>query len=323
MSFVKKGRQVIAIELAGLRHVQARLDGSFDRAVELMLETLESGKKIIVTGVGKSGAIGQKIAATLTSTGAPSVVLDPVNALHGDLGVVTEGDLLVALSYSGETEELLRVLPSLRRLSVKIIAMTGHARSTVAREADVHIDVRIPKEACPLNLAPTSSTTAMLAVGDALAMVLLDARGFKKEDFAKFHPGGMLGRNLLCKVVEVMRPLKQLVVLNENATVREALSLWNIKRSGAVIVINDRKKLSGIYTHGDFVRGYQKNPQVGESTLCEVMTPRPVTVRVDKLAVEVLNLFEKHRIDDLVVVDGQNRPVGLVDAQDIAKSKLL
>jgi len=288
-----------------------------------MLEALKNGKKIIVTGVGKSGAIGQKMAATLTSTGAPSVVLDPVNALHGDLGVATEGDIVLALSYSGETGEIVRVLPALRRLSVKIIAMTGHARSTIAREADIHIDVRVPKEACPLNLAPTSSTTAMLAVGDALAMVLLDARGFKKEDFAKFHPGGSLGRNLLYKVVDVMRPLKQLVVLNEKATVREALSLWNIKRSGAVIVVNDRKKLAGIYTHGDFVRGYQKNPRVGETLLREVMTPRPITVRVDKLAVEVLNLFEKHRIDDLVVVDGQNRPVGLVDAQDIAKSKLL
>jgi arabinose-5-phosphate isomerase len=323
MKYVKKGRQVIALELEGLRQMQSRLDAHFDRAVELLLETLRQDRKIIVSGVGKSGAIGQKLAATFTSTGAPSVVLDPVNALHGDLGIVSEGDIFLALSYSGETEELVRILPSLRRMEVKIVALTGHARSSLAKGADVHIDVNVKREACPLNLAPTTSTTAMLAVGDALAMVVLEARGFKKEDFARFHPGGSLGKHLLLKVQDVMRPLKEVVVLPDTAKVNDALAQWNLKRAGAVVVVNAKKKLAGIYTHGDFVRGYQKNPRVGETALREVMTRNPISVRVDKMAVEVLNVFSRYRIDDLVVVDAQNRPVGLVDAQDIAKSKLV
>lgn len=323
MSYVSRGRKVIQIEIEALRTIQKRLDESFDHAVELLLQTLQNEKKIIVMGVGKSGHIGQKIAATLSSTGAPSVVLDAGNALHGDLGVVTDGDLLLALSYRGETDELLRVLPPLKRLAIKIIALTGDSDSTLARQADVHLNVRIPKEACPLNLAPTSSTTAMLAMGDALAMVLLEARGFKKEDFARFHPGGSLGRNLLMKVEDVMRRSDQIAILPETARVNEALRLWGERRTGAAILTDSRKRLAGIYTHGDFVRGYQKNPDIGQTRLKEVMTRNPITVRVDKLAVEVLNLFQKHRIDDLVVVDNQRRPVGLVDAQDITKLKLM
>jgi arabinose-5-phosphate isomerase len=326
MDFVKKGKLVIETEIAGLRHVQKLLDGDFEKAVQLMLEVLAAKRKFIVIGVGKSGNVGHKIAATLTSTGAPSIVLDASDAVHGDMGVVAEGDLILALSYSGETEELLRLLPFLKRFNVKMIAMTGYPRSTLARHADIHIDVHIPKEACPLNLAPTSSTTAMMAMGDALAMVILEARGFRKEDFARFHPGGQLGRNLLTRVQDVMRPLDQVAMLSETATVRDALSQWNLKRAGAVIVTGEKTKkgkIVGIYTHGDFVRGYQADAGVGERRLSEVMTRGPITVRVDKLAVEVLNVFQQHRIDDLVVVDAQQRPVGLVDAQDIAKLKLM
>lgn len=323
MDFVKKGKRVIEIEIAGLRHVQKRLDGDFEKAVELMLEVLAAGRKFIVIGVGKSGNIGQKIAATLTSTGSPTVILDASDAVHGDLGVVSEGDLVIALSKSGETEEILRLLPLLKRVNVKMVSMTGHPRSTLAKQSDVHLNVDTPMEACPLNLAPTSSTTAMLAVGDALAMVVLEARGFKKEDFARFHPGGQLGRHLLTRVQDVMRPLDQVALLGEKATVNEALMQWNVKRAGAAIVIGPKGKIVGIYTHGDFVRGYQTDAKVGGKKLSEVMTKGPITVRVDKLAVEVLNVFQKHRIDDLVVVDAQQRPVGLVDAQDIAKLKLM
>jgi len=194
---IAKGRRVIELEAAALRAVQKRLDGNFAKAVEAMLEVVESGRKIIVTGIGKSGTIGAKIAATLSSTGASSVVLDAVNASHGDLGMIAKGDLVIVLSYSGETEEVARLVPSLKRLGTRIVALTGNVKSTLGREADIHIDVQVPREACPLNLAPTSSSTAMLAVGDALAMVLLEARGFEKEDFATFHPGGTLVRNLL------------------------------------------------------------------------------------------------------------------------------
>jgi arabinose-5-phosphate isomerase len=309
---IAKGRRVIELEAQALRAVQRQLDDGFANAVDAMREVVEAGRKIIVTGIGKSGMIGAKIAATLSSTGASSVVLDAVNASHGDLGMVAGGDLVLALSYSGETEEIAR-----------LVALTGHAKSSLAREADIHVDVHVPREACPLNLAPTSSSTAMLAVGDALAMVLLEARGFRKEDFARFHPGGTLGRNLLLKVEGVMRTRDHMPILPGTATVNEALALIAQKRAGAVAITNGTGKLKGIYTHGDFTRGYQKDVNIGKARLANVMTANPVTVRVDKLAVEVLNIFESHRIGDLIVVDRQGRPVGLVDAQDLAKVKLL
>jgi arabinose-5-phosphate isomerase len=318
-----KGRRVIELETLALKAVQRRLDASFAEAVEAMREVVQSGHKIIVTGIGKSGQIGAKIAATLSSTGAPSVVLDAVNASHGDLGIIASGDLVLILSYSGETEEVSRLMPSLKRLGTRIVSLTGNPKSTLAREAEIHIDVHVPREACPLNLAPTSSSTATLAVGDALAMVLLEARGFKKEDFATFHPGGSIGRNLLLKVQDIMRPAEQMAILPGTATVNEALDLLAKRRSGAAAVVDARGRLMGIYTHGDFTRGYQKDVNIGQARLSEVMTARPVTVRVDKMAVEVLNLFEANRIDDLVVEDRQHRPVGLVDAQDLARFKLI
>jgi arabinose-5-phosphate isomerase len=323
LAHVIKGRRVIELEAAALRAVQRRLDEHFARAVEAMREVIQAGHKIIVTGIGKSGAIGAKIASTLSSTGASSVVLDAVNASHGDLGMVSHGDLVLILSYSGETEEVARLIPSLKRIGTRIVALTGNPRSSLAREAEIHLDVQVPREACPLNLAPTSSSTAMLAVGDALAMVLLEARGFNKEDFATFHPGGTLGRNLLLKVEDIMRTREQMAILTGLATVNEALDLIARKRAGAVAVTDKQGRLRGIYTHGDFTRGYQRDVHIGRARLADVMISNPITVRVDKLAVEVLNLFEAHRIGDLIVVDRRNHPVGLVDAQDLAKVKLL
>ena len=318
-----KGRRVILIEANALKVVQQKLDANFGLAVEAMKETVESGRKLIVTGIGKSGQVGAKIAATLSSTGAPSVVLDAVNASHGDLGIIAAGDLVLILSYSGETEEVARLLPSLKRIGARIVALTGNPGSTLATEADLHINVRVPREACPLDLAPTSSSTAMLAVGDALAMVLLEARGFTQDDFAIFHPGGTLGRNLLLKVQDVMRTSEQMAILPGTATVNEALDLLARKRSGAAAVVDEKGRLKGIYTHGDFTRGYRQDVNIGSMRLSKVMTASPITVRVDKMAVEVLNLFEANRIDDLVVVDRQHRPVGLVDAQDLARFKLI
>jgi arabinose-5-phosphate isomerase len=322
-SYVAQGRQVIELEAAALKAVTRHLDESFGHAVEAMLEVIKAGRKIIVTGIGKSGTIGAKIASTLSSTGASSVVLDAVNASHGDLGMISSGDLVLILSYSGETEEVARLVPSLKRLGTRIVALTGNAKSSLAREAEIHINVHVPREACPLNLAPTSSSTAMLAVGDALAMVLLEARGFKKEDFATFHPGGTLGRNLLLKVEDIMRKQDQMAILTGVATVNEALALIAKKRAGAVAVTDKAGRLMGIYTHGDFTRGYQKDVNIGRAKLADVMIANPITVRVDKLAVEVLNLFEAHRIGDLIVVDRRRFPVGLVDAQDLAKVKLV
>ena len=220
MDYLGKAKRVLDVEIFELQRLRDRLGPEFARAVELIKEAVEARGKVVVLGVGKSGHIGAKIAATLTSTGSPSVVLDSLNALHGDLGMVADGDVVLALSASGETEELLRILPALARFQVRIIAVCGDAKSTLAQNCEVFLDVNIEQEACPLNLAPTSSTTVMLALGDALAMVLLEARGFQKEDFARFHPAGMIGRSLLLRVHQIMRPREALALVASDTSVR-------------------------------------------------------------------------------------------------------
>ena len=323
MDYLGKAGRVLDMEIFELQRLRDRLDASFSRAVEVIKEAVDARGKVVVLGVGKSGNIGAKIAATLTSTGSPAVVLDSLNALHGDLGMVADGDVVLALSASGETEELLRILPAIARFKVKIIAVCGSAVSTLAQNAHVVLDVNIEQEACPLNLAPTSSTTVMLALGDALAMVLLEARGFQKEDFAKFHPGGMVGRSLLMRVHQVMRPRNALAVVTEQSPIREVLKSMSAVRAGAAVIADSEGKLLGIFTHGDFARHFQTDSKVGERFVADLMTINPVTIHKDKLAVEVLNLLERHRIDDLVVVDDANIPVGIVDSQDLTRLKLL
>jgi len=323
MDYLAKAGRVIDLEISELQRLRQRLGESFIRAVDLIKTTVEARGKVIVLGVGKSGHIGEKIAATLTSTGSPAVVLNSLNALHGDLGVVAEGDVVLALSYSGETEELLRILPAIARFQVGVIAMCGAAKSTLGQNCDVFLDVNVEQEACPLNLAPTSSTTVMLALGDALAMVLLEARGFQKEDFAKFHPGGMVSRSLLMRVHQIMRPRTAVAVVKPDQNIRAVLETMTSLRAGAAVVAGDDEQLLGIFTHGDFVRHFQSDPRVGERLVADLMTLNPVVVHQDKLAVEVLNLLERHRIDDLVVVDDRGVPVGIVDSQDLTKLKLL
>jgi arabinose-5-phosphate isomerase len=323
MQYLEQARRVLDIEILELQRLRERLGEDFTRAVELIKAAIEARGKVVVLGVGKSGQIGSKIAATMTSTGSPAVVLDSLNALHGDLGMVADGDVVLALSASGETEELLRILPALARFQVKIVAICGDPTSTLAQNCSVFLDVNIQQEACPLNLAPTSSTTVMLALGDALAMVLLEARGFQKEDFARFHPAGMIGRSLLLRVHQVMRPRTALALVAPDATIRAVLKSMTDLRAGAAVVADGEGKLMGIFTHGDFVRHFQNDPRVGERLVADLMTLNPVTVRQDKLAVEVLNLLERHRIDDLVVVDENHVPVGIVDSQDLTKLKLL
>ena len=323
MQYVEKAKRVIDCEIFELQRLRDRLGDEFTRAVELIKEAVEARGKVVVLGVGKSGQIGKKIAATLTSTGSPAVVLNSLNALHGDLGMVSDGDVVLAMSASGETEELLRILPALARFQVRLIAICGDPKSTLAQNCEVFLDVNIEHEACPLNLAPTSSTTVMLALGDALAMVLLEARGFQKEDFARYHPGGMIGRSLLLRVHQVMRPREALALVAPDSPVRSVLKAMTDRRAGAAVVANGEGQLLGIFTHGDFVRHFQADSRVGERLVADLMTLNPVTVQQDKLAVEVLNLLERHRIDDLVVVDERDVPVGIVDSQDLTKLKLL
>jgi arabinose-5-phosphate isomerase len=323
MDILERARQVLSVESGELESLAARLDDSFARAVGLLGETVGRRGKIVVLGVGKSGHVGAKIAATLTSTGSPSVVLDSLNALHGDLGVVSDGDALLILSYSGETEELLRVLPALARFDVRKVAMTGNPASTLARASDVVLDVSVSREACPHNLAPTSSTTSMLALGDALAMVLLEERGFTREDFARFHPAGSIGRTLLLRVREIMRGGEQAAVVPETLPVVDVLRELTSKRAGAALVTGPDGRLAGIFTHGDFARRFPSDPGIGARPVSEVMTRNPVSIGADKLAAEVLVVLEKHRIDDLVVTDAEGRPLGVVDSQDLSRLKLL
>lgn len=323
MQYIEKAARVLDLEISELQRLRQRLDENFSRAVDLIKETVEARGKVIVIGVGKSGHIGSKIAATLTSTGSPAVVLNSLDALHGDLGVIADGDVVLALSYSGETEELVRILPAIARFQVGLIAMSGAPKSTLAQNCDVFLDVQVEQEACPLNLAPTSSTTVMLALGDALAMVLLEARGFQKEDFAKFHPGGTIGRSLLLRVHQIMRPRAALALVRPEAKIHAVLEAMTSLRAGAAVVAGPDDRLLGIFTHGDFVRHFQTDPRVGERLVADLMTLNPVVVEQDKLAVEVLNLLERHRIDDLVVVDEGGVPVGIVDSQDLTKLKLL
>lgn len=318
-----QARRVLDIEIAALRRVRQRLGPSFSQAIKLMQQRLEGGGKIIVTGIGKSGHIGHKIASTLASTGTTSVTLDPVDAAHGDLGLVSRKDLILVLSYSGNTDELLRVIPLIKRQGVPILVMTGNPRSHLARQSDVILDVSVAQEACPLNLAPTSSTTAMLALGDALAMVLLQNRGFQKKDFAQLHPAGAIGRDLLLPVQEIMRPKRLIPICTEKTLVTQALRQITAKRCGAAVIVDARGKLAGIYTHGDFVRGFQKDPAIGQRPLRAVMTKHPVTIPFGSLAAKALHIFETHRIEDLVVLDAGRRPVGLVDSQDLTRFRLL
>jgi arabinose-5-phosphate isomerase len=323
VSHIAKARQVFDIELAGLRAVRARLDQHFDSAVELVVGALRQRGKIIVIGIGKSGNIGRKIAATLTSTGSTSVVLSSVDALHGDLGIVNDGDVVLALSYSGESDELLNLVPALKRFSVRLIALTGSARSSLARVSDVTLDVRVPREACPFNLAPTASTTAMLVMGDALAMAVLQARGFTQKDFARYHPSGAIGRALLLEVRDIMRTGERNPVAGEKISVRDALFIMGRAKAGSVSVVNARGRLVGVFTDGDLRRRMAEYDQLLTRPLAGVMTRRPICVRENALAAEALKIFNERNIDDLIVVNARSEPVGLVDSQDLPKLKLM
>ena len=323
MSHLARARQVFDVELAALKAVRAQLDGAFDVAVETVVAALKQRAKIIVIGIGKSGNIGHKIAATLTSTGSTSVVLNSVDALHGDLGIVNDGDVILALSYSGESEELVNLLPALKRFSVKIIALTGALKSTVARHSDVVLNVRVPKEACPFNLAPTASTTAMLVMGDALAMAVLQARGFTQKDFARHHPSGAIGRALLVKVRDIMRTGDRNAVAPQTRTVKAALLVMTQARSGSLSVVDGRGKLAGVFTDGDFRRCMAEDDQLLTRLLGSVMTRNPICIREESLAAEALKIFNERNIDDLIVVNAKRQPVGLVDSQDLPKLKLM
>jgi arabinose-5-phosphate isomerase len=323
MDLLEQARRVIGIERDGLERLAERLDGSFERAVGILRETLDRKGKIVVVGIGKSGNIGHKIAATFNSTGAVTVVLNSQNALHGDLGMLADGDAVIALSYSGETAELIDLLPHIKRFDVRLIGLTGRVDSTLGEHSDVVLDTSVEREACPLNLAPTSSSTSMLVMGDALAMVLLETRGFTEEDFAKFHPGGALGRALLVRVRDIMRSGDELAMVAEGAKVSEALVAMTEARSGACLVLAPDGMLAGIFTHGDFARAFQQESAIGDHVVDGFMTRNPISVEAEALVGEALKTIGNHRVDDVVVLEDDGRPVGLIDTQDLARLKIV
>jgi arabinose-5-phosphate isomerase len=323
MDYLALARNVIEIETDSLQRMAGRLDDQFTSAVGILHRTLDQRGKIVVVGIGKSGNIGHKIAATLNSTGATAVVLNSQNALHGDLGLVSDGDAVLVLSYSGETNELLDLIPFIKRFDVRLVALTGQPGSTLSQLSDVTLDTSVEREACPLNLAPTSSSTAMLVMGDALAMVLLEARGFTEEDFARYHPGGSLGRALLTRVSDIMRADAILPTVPEDALVLDALIAMNRVRAGACLILDKEGFLAGIFTHGDFARGYQNDSEIGVKPIAGLMTRRPITVHADSLAVEAVKTIGLNRIDDIVVIGADGKPVGLIDTQDFARLKII
>lgn len=323
MNHLPRARQVFDIEMEALKSVRDRLGPEFNRAVRLIIDTVPEHGKIVVVGIGKSGHIGNKISATLTSTGTPAVLLHSVDALHGDLGIIATGDLILALSYSGETDELVQLLPAIKRFEVRLIAFTGQSDSTLARYSDLVLDVGVSKEACPFNLAPTASTTAMLALGDALAMAVLRGRGFKESDFAKYHPSGSIGRALLVRLCDIMRTGKRNPVVAHSTPVKEALWVMTRARSGSVSVVDRKGRLVGVFTDGDLRRQMAESADVLARPIKEVMTPNPFSLREDVLAAEALKIFNAQNIDDLIVVNAAHKPVGIVDLQDLPKLKLL
>lgn len=320
---LERAREVFDTEIEGLQAVRDNLNGSFEELVARCMETLSNEGKLIFTGIGKSGYIGKKIAATLSSVGSPSVFMHPVEARHGDLGMIQKHDLLIALSYSGETEELLVVLNPAKRLGVQLAAITASAGSTLGRMSDLVVEMPVPQEACPFNLAPTTTTTALLALGDALAMVLLDRQGFTKSDYGRLHPGGAIGRMVTLRAMDIMRDLDHTAIVPPEAKVRDALYRMSHARCGSAIVVAPDNRLLGIFTDGDFRRWCEKDMSVLERLMSEVMTPKPVTVKAEQLAVEVLKTLETRHVDDIVVVDDGGVVQGFIDVQDLPGLKLM
>jgi arabinose-5-phosphate isomerase len=317
----EQAKRVLRIEADAVAALIDRIDDRFEQAVRTVLNCKG---RVVVTGMGKSGLIGKKIAATLASTGTPALFLHPAEGIHGDLGMVTRGDIVIALSNSGETEEVARMLPSLKRLGIRIIALTGNSESTLAKNSDVVIDVGVREEACPLGLAPTASTTATLAMGDALAVVLLEQRGFREEDFACFHPGGTLGKKLLLRVRDLMHTGDAIPVVSENTLIKDAIYQISSKKMGITAVLNASGRLVGVISDGDLRRWMEKTEQSGENLLTkrakDIMTRNPKVANKDALAAEAVAIMEKNSITCLIVSDHSTKPEGVIHLHDLLKA---
>ncbi|MDF3127682.1 KpsF/GutQ family sugar-phosphate isomerase [Kiritimatiellaeota bacterium B1221] len=316
-----KARSYLRTDIEQLTRVTKELDPALADAVPMISQAISSGRKMIFTGMGKSYHIAAKCAATFTSTGSPAVLMHPSEAPHGDLGIVNEGDIVVLLSYSGESKELVQLIPFLRRIDVKLLSITGSADNQVARSVDLNLRVRIEKEACPFNLAPTASALVTLAVCDTLAMLVHEALGFTREAYQKLHPGGAIGESLTLKVQDIMRGEDRLPGCHQHQSLQQAVLIMTKCKAGAVGVLNDQEELIGIYTDGDLRRSLARGKDLNQTPLREEMTRDPITISPDAGAGEALTLFSTHNIDDLLVVNAEKKLVGTIDLQDIPKLK--
>ena len=317
---LKLAGRVLEIESRAVLQLKARLDSSFTAACKLCLETTG---RVVVTGMGKSGHIGGKIAATLASTGTPAFFMHPAEASHGDLGMITEQDLLLACSYSGETQEVVTILPLVKRMGARLLSLTGKPGSTLARAADVHLNVAVDEEACPLNLAPTASTTATLAMGDALAVALLESRGFTAEDFARSHPSGSLGKRLILRVSDVMHTGEEMPAVSEHVKLAEGLVEMSRKGLGMTAIVDGENHILGIFTDGDLRRALDADIDVHRTEMSKVMHRNPKTVLPDILAAEAVHLMEEHKITGLLVADADNRLVGALNVHDLFRAGIM
>lgn len=317
---IKNGRQTFEIEIDAMRRAMNSLDDSFAKAVEIILGCKG---RVVVIGMGKSGLIGKKIAATLASTGTPAFFMHPAEGMHGDLGMLVKGDVVIGISNSGETEEMKVLLPLIKRLGSKLIAIVGKKDSTLGRESDCILDASIEKEACPLNLAPTASTTVALALGDALAVALVECRGFKAEDFAMFHPSGSLGKRLLTTVDDLMHKGSEVPKVYESDTVEKAVQEINEKKFGCTAVMNDKNELTGIITDGDLRRALTKYNTVQNLKVLDIMTHNPKMIKKHELAAKALHIMEEYKISSLFIIDNNKTPEGILHFQDLLKYGLV
>ncbi|MBL7085209.1 MAG: KpsF/GutQ family sugar-phosphate isomerase [Candidatus Omnitrophica bacterium] len=317
---IKRGKEVLRIESEAIFNLIERLGSEFQQAVDVLYSCKG---RIVVTGMGKGGIIGQKISATLSSIGSPSLWLHPAEAIHGDLGRVRGEDAVLAISNSGETEEILRLLPTIKKIGVKLISLTGNPKSTLAKNSDITLDISVREEACPLGLVPTASTTAMLAMGDALAIAVLEKKGLKKEEFAFYHPGGNLGKKLLLRVKDIMRSGQANPVIQEDTLVKDVLLAITSARAGSASIVDKKGMLVGIFTDGDLRRHLEVDSNLSTRKIKEVMTKKPTVIKPGKLAAEALGILQKKKIDEVPVVDDEGRPVGLLDVQDLLKAGLV
>lgn len=320
MNIIKRAKQVLDIEAEAIKVLKPRLGNNFKKALDLILK---SKGRVVVSGMGKTGIIAQKFSATLASTGTPSLFLHTAEAIHGDLGKVTCDDVVIIVSNSGSTDEMKQLLPLLKKIGARIIALTGNKKSILARYSDVVLDVSVKKEACPLGLAPTASTTATLAMADALAVCLLELKGFKEKDFAFYHPGGLLGKRLILKVEDIMRAGQSNPIVREDKKISEVLVKITQSRAGSASVVNKQGKLTGIFTDGDLRRHLEVDPDLSKRKVKDVMTKNPKAVTPAMLAAEAMRILQEKKIDEVPVVDKHGRPVGLLDVQDILKAGLV